>query len=128
MTETGAPMQVSLSDMREAVLAIYKSRKNLALTLQDAHTVIAKLELIFGSVLHVLAFFVYLVIFQVESSPCGHPCTQHLKACNPVGRGDLQLTSIWHRGNDGMHLCSQHRCLKHILNVDQSRCCVCSAC
>ncbi|KAK9786905.1 hypothetical protein WJX73_008469, partial [Symbiochloris irregularis] len=58
--------KVSLGDMREAVLAIYKSRKNLALTLQDSKTVIAKLELIFGTVLHVLAFFVYLIIFQVD--------------------------------------------------------------
>ena len=68
--------QVSLGDMREAVLAIYKERKNLALTLQDAHTVIAKLELIFGSVLHVLAFFIYLVIFQVgRHSKCNwHAC------------------------------------------------------
>lgn len=61
-----------MGDMREAVLAIYKSRKNLALTLQDSKTVIAKLELIFGTMLHVLAFFVYLIIFQVWACPVRH--------------------------------------------------------
>ena len=58
-------VQVSLADTREAVLQIYMERKNLALTLQDAHTVVAKLELIFASVFHILACFTYLVIFQV---------------------------------------------------------------
>lgn len=72
--------------MREAVLAIYKSRKNLAFTLQDSRTVIAKLELIFGSVLHVLAFFVYLIIFQARPSLHGISvqCAPH-KLCKVAG-------------------------------------------
>lgn len=43
-----------------------QERKKLALTLQDTRTVVAKLELICGVVLHVLFAFVYLIIFQVR--------------------------------------------------------------
>lgn len=42
-----------------------QERKKLALTLQDTKTVVAKLELICGVVLHVLFAFFYLVIWQV---------------------------------------------------------------
>lgn len=49
---------------------IYKERKNLAYTLQDARGVVSKLELIMGVMMHVLFVFFYLIIFDVS-------CTLH---------------------------------------------------
>lgn len=45
---------------------IYKERKNLAYTLQDARGVVSKLELIMGVMMHVLFVFFYLIIFDVS--------------------------------------------------------------
>ncbi|PNW74891.1 hypothetical protein CHLRE_12g505800v5 [Chlamydomonas reinhardtii] len=58
--------RITLQNMVDTVVRIYKERKKLALTLQDTRTVVAKLELICGVVLHVLFAFVYLIIFQVN--------------------------------------------------------------
>lgn len=51
----------------EVCLQIYKERKNLAYTLQDARGVVSKLELIMGVMMHVLFVFFYLIIFDVGS-------------------------------------------------------------
>ena len=53
---------------KHAVLQIYKERKNLAYTLQDARGVVSKLELIMGVMMHVLFVFFYLIIFDVRRS------------------------------------------------------------
>ncbi|DBA97314.1 TPA: hypothetical protein ACH3X1_015052 [Trebouxia sp. C0004] len=58
--------KISLADMRDAVIQIYKERKNLAYTLQDARGVVSKLELIMGVMMHVLFVFFYLIIFDVD--------------------------------------------------------------
>ncbi|KAL3133145.1 hypothetical protein ABBQ38_007040 [Trebouxia sp. C0009 RCD-2024] len=58
--------KISLTDMRDAVIQIYKERKNLAYTLQDARGVVSKLELIMGVMMHVLFVFFYLIIFDVD--------------------------------------------------------------
>ena len=55
--------------MRDGVLSIYKNRKNLALTLKDTKTVVGKLERLFGTVVHIVFFFFYLMIFQVWRPP-----------------------------------------------------------
>lgn len=58
---------------KSALLQIYKERKNLAYTLQDARGVVSKLELIMGVMMHVLFVFFYLIIFDVRcctDSPC----------------------------------------------------------
>ena len=47
-------------------MQIYKERKNLAYTLQDARGVVSKLELIMGVMMHVLFVFFYLIIFDVS--------------------------------------------------------------
>jgi hypothetical protein len=54
-----------LQDIRDAVLMIYKERKNLALTLKDTRTVVAKVENIFGVLVHTIFIFAYLFIFEV---------------------------------------------------------------
>ena len=86
---------MSLADTREAVLGIYRERKNLALTLHDTHTVVAKLELIFGSVLHVLAGFLYLVIFQVCARGHSPDCMLECRS-----RGDV-CSQRWRRMVEG---------------------------
>ncbi|KAK9815600.1 hypothetical protein WJX72_006571 [[Myrmecia] bisecta] len=60
--------QVSLHDIRDAVIQIYQERKNLAFTLKDTKTVVGKLERIIGTVIHVLFIFFYLIIFSVDVS------------------------------------------------------------
>ena len=55
---------------KHASLQIYKERKNLAYTLQDARGVVSKLELIMGVMMHVLFVFFYLIIFDVRRSSC----------------------------------------------------------
>lgn len=56
------------SQHKHALLQIYKERKNLAYTLQDARGVVSKLELIMGVMMHVLFVFFYLIIFDVRRS------------------------------------------------------------
>ena len=51
---------------------IYKERKNLAYTLQDARGVVSKLELIMGVMMHVLFVFFYLIIFDVSCTLLSH--------------------------------------------------------
>ena len=53
------------------MLQIYQQRKNLAFTLQDARSVVSKLEMILGAVIHVLLVFAYLIIFDVSDLTVG---------------------------------------------------------
>lgn len=53
--------------MREAILAIYLDRKNLAATLKDTKTVVGKLEHIVGVVIQMIFFFFYLIIWNVRN-------------------------------------------------------------
>ena len=57
-----------LQDMRDAVVATYEARKNLALTLKDTRTVVGKLENILAVGLHGVCFLFYLSIFNVRAS------------------------------------------------------------
>ena len=68
-------MFICLQEMREAILAVYLDRKNLAATLKDTKTVVGKLEVIVGVVIQMIFFFFYLIIWQVRSPPitCCHP-------------------------------------------------------
>jgi len=43
-----------------------QERKKLALTLQDAKSVVAKLELVCGVIIHIIFAVIYLMIFQVR--------------------------------------------------------------
>ena len=52
--------------MRDAVVATYEARKNLALTLKDTRTVVGKLENILAVGLHGVCFLFYLSIFNVS--------------------------------------------------------------
>ena len=58
--------QVSLHDIRDAVINIYRERKFLAATLRDTRTVVGRLELIIGVVVHLVFIFFYLLIFRVR--------------------------------------------------------------
>ena len=53
--------------MREAILAIYQDRKNLAATLKDTKTVVGTLERIMAVVIQLAFFFIYLLIWNVRS-------------------------------------------------------------
>ena len=58
--------QVSLHDIRDAVINIYRERKFLAATLRDTRTVVSRLELVIGVVVHLVFLFFYLLIFRVR--------------------------------------------------------------
>jgi len=65
---------------------IYKERKNLAYTLQDARGVVSKLELIMGVMMHVLFVFFYLIIFDVSRTLLSHSAgvQSGVQVCNQV--------------------------------------------
>ena len=54
--------------MREAILAVYQDRKNLAATLKDTKTVVGTLERIMAVVIQLVFFFVYLLIWNVRNT------------------------------------------------------------
>ncbi|KAL0029403.1 hypothetical protein WJX77_004930 [Trebouxia sp. C0004] len=58
--------QVTLHNIRDAVVNVYQERKHLAFTLKDTKTIVGKLERIAAFVIHVLMAFFYLVIFNVD--------------------------------------------------------------
>eukprot|EP00884_Botryococcus_braunii_P005990 jgi/Botrbrau1/15392/Bobra.43_2s0020.1 len=60
--------KVSLSDIRDAVVSIYRERRNLAFTLKDTTSVVSKLELIFAVVIHFFTIGVYLNLFNIDVS------------------------------------------------------------
>lgn len=53
----------------DAIVAIYKERKKLALTLKDTKSVVAKLELVCGVVIHIALLLVYFWIFEGAQQP-----------------------------------------------------------
>jgi hypothetical protein len=59
--------KVSLSDIRDAVVGIYRERRNLAFTLKDTSSVINKLEFVFAVVIHFVMAVFYLVLFRVRA-------------------------------------------------------------
>ena len=77
----GNPLQVSLHDIRDSVINIYRERKFLAATLRDTRTVVSRLELVIGVVVHLVFLFFYLLIFRVRlaclccfDGDTGHRC------------------------------------------------------
>lgn len=60
--------QVTLHNTRDAVIQVYRERRNLAATLKDTKTVIGRLEILIGVTVHVTFVFFYLLIFRVR--PC----------------------------------------------------------
>ncbi|KAK9844135.1 hypothetical protein WJX81_005562 [Elliptochloris bilobata] len=66
--DTDGDGRISLGEMRDAVIVIYRERKNLAFTLKDTRTVVGKVELIFACALHSISVFFYLLIFNVDVS------------------------------------------------------------
>ena len=61
---------------------MHRERANLAGQLKDTKTVVGRLEGVIGLILHILAFFIYLVIFNV--SKCLLPaCYAHLLHMHP---------------------------------------------
>lgn len=58
--------KVSLTDIRDAVVSIYRERRNLAFTLKDTSSVINKLEFVFSVVFHFITTVFYLLLFRVR--------------------------------------------------------------
>ncbi|DBA70449.1 TPA: hypothetical protein ACH3X2_011857 [Trebouxia sp. C0005] len=59
----------SLKDVRSAVCNIFKERANLSVQLKDTKTVVGRLESVVGLILHIVAIFLYLIIFDVSFLP-----------------------------------------------------------
>lgn len=66
MLDNNGDGKLVLADIRDAVIKIYKERRNLALSLKDTKTVVGKLELVIGVVLHIIFIFFYLMVFNVD--------------------------------------------------------------
>lgn len=58
-------LQLSLQELRDAVVKIYENRKNLAATLTDTKNVVANLERVMTAVVQFVLFFAYLAIWKV---------------------------------------------------------------
>lgn len=58
-------VQLSLQELRDAVVKIYENRKNLAATLTDTKNVVANLERVMTAVVQFVLFFAYLAIWKV---------------------------------------------------------------
>ena len=76
-------MQVTLLNVRDSVINIYRERKFLAATLKDTHTVVGRLELMIGVAVHLLFIFFYLLIFRVRQELS---TTDHLFVCISLAR------------------------------------------
>jgi hypothetical protein len=59
-------VQLSLQELRDAVVNIYENRKNLAATLTDTKNVVASLERVMTGVVQFILFFGYLAIWKVR--------------------------------------------------------------
>ena len=70
--------------MRDAVISVYESRKNLALTLKDTRSVVGKLENILGVGIHTVCFLFYLSIFNVSIHLTMHVLVDHGSSYNSV--------------------------------------------
>lgn len=58
-------LQLSLQELRDAVVKIYENRRNLAATLTDTKNVVANLERVMTAVVQFILFFAYLAIWKV---------------------------------------------------------------
>ncbi|KAL3133021.1 hypothetical protein ABBQ38_006930 [Trebouxia sp. C0009 RCD-2024] len=58
--------KASLKDVRAAVCTIFRERVNLSVQLKDTKTVVGRLQWVIGLGLHIVAFFIYLTIFDVD--------------------------------------------------------------
>lgn len=64
--DTDEDGKATLGNIVDACTAIYKERKKLAITLKDTKSVVAKLELVCGVVIHMGFALLYLYIFNVN--------------------------------------------------------------
>ncbi|KAK9840563.1 hypothetical protein WJX81_001411 [Elliptochloris bilobata] len=58
--------QLTLSEVREAIVNIFRERRNLAVQLKDTKSVVGRLKLVLLLLLHIVAAFFYLLIFNVD--------------------------------------------------------------
>ena len=74
MLDTEHAGQVTLPALKAAVTTIFTERVSLAAQLKDSKSIVGALEFVLGLVLHVVAGFLYLVVFQVS---CRYALGQH---------------------------------------------------
>ena len=124
MLDNNGDGKLVLADIRDAVIKIYKERRNLALSLkvsslpavsltdkvclehksnsaydvfavlpvttllvsccQDTKTVVGKLELVIGVVLHLIFIFFYLMVFNVSTFLLRNHATAELQLPSPL--------------------------------------------
>lgn len=56
-----------MPQVREAIVGIFRERRNLAVQLKDTKSVVGRLKAVLLLLLHLLAAFFYLVIFNVSA-------------------------------------------------------------
>jgi hypothetical protein len=58
--------RVNVQECCAAIARVFLDRKNLAASLKDAKSIVRTLEAVIGVFLHVLFFFIYLLIWDVD--------------------------------------------------------------
>lgn len=58
--------RVNVQECCAAIARVFLDRKNLAASLKDAKSIVGTLETVIGLFLHVLFFFIYLLIWDVD--------------------------------------------------------------
>lgn len=66
MLDSDRDGRVSLPNMREAVVALFQRRADLAATLRDTNTVVGQLRGLLTAVVQLMLIFVYLMVFRVD--------------------------------------------------------------
>lgn len=59
-------LQVTRADMKERVVALYKERRNQALSLKDTDSIVKSLEFGLGGLFHFVFAAVYLLVWGVD--------------------------------------------------------------
>ncbi len=58
-----------------------RERANLSVQLKDTKTVVGRLESVVGLILHIVAIFLYLIIFDVSLLPSCDAVSKHCAWC-----------------------------------------------
>lgn len=86
-------------DCCSAVAKVFTERKNLAASLKDTKSVVGKVELLLGAIIHIFFAFLYMAVFQVNATAFA---AQRCPAWHTVQRGPALLSQAGHE----LYLCA----------------------
>ena len=86
------------------MLKVVRDRANLVQSLHDTRSVVRSLELIIGVGIHIVFFFLYLLIFQVGS------VNPMLCVASPSSSSSTSSSSRWHPSRSSNLCCMSCHC------------------